>query len=130
MNLRNFGSQRVSTGSKSIGGTVGKPSDAQQMINAQQSMAMAKMSPLIHPSAKKSAASLRAKNSLAPIMPRGQRVIDDQSINNRLRLLQARFGRCIGLENGAWVRIHSDGFVDSSAPDTCIVLGAPEPEQA
>ena len=49
---------------------------------------------------------------------------------DRLRLLQARFGRCVGLENGAWVRIHSDGFVDSSAPDTCIVLGAPEPEQA
>ena len=44
----------------------------------------------------------------------------------RLRLLRARFGKCLGLENGAWVDIHDDGFTDHSAPDSLLVLAPPE----
>ena len=40
----------------------------------------------------------------------------------RLRLLEARFGRCIGLDNGAWVRLYDGGFEDRSEPGTCTVL--------
>lgn len=55
------------------------------------------------------------------VFPHAQRRLrlDDPE---RLRLLEARFGRCIGLDNGAWVRLFANGFEDRSEPGSCIVL--------
>jgi hypothetical protein len=44
----------------------------------------------------------------------------------RLQLLEARFGRCIGLDNGAWVRLYDGGFEDRSEPGACTVLSRSE----
>lgn len=44
----------------------------------------------------------------------------------RLELLEARFGRCIGLDNGAWVRLYDGGFEDLSEPGSCTVLSPTE----
>ena len=44
----------------------------------------------------------------------------------RLRLLRARFGKCLGLENGAWVEIRGSGFTDRSDPGSLLVLAPPE----
>ena len=41
---------------------------------------------------------------------------------DRLRMLQARFGECVGLENGAWVEISDGGWQDYSEPDSLLHL--------